>query len=60
MKASDINIRDLFILPYQGKYYMYGARVGQQMGFDGAYKFVFHVPNCSPMERPCIKDITLE
>lgn len=28
--------------------------------FDGAYKFVFHVPNCSPLERPCIKDITLE
>ena len=26
MKLTDINIRDPFILPYKGKYYMYGTR----------------------------------
>ena len=26
MKLSDINIRDPFIVPYKGKYYMYGTR----------------------------------
>ena len=26
MKLSDINIRDPFIVPYEGKYYMYGTR----------------------------------
>ncbi|MBQ7353829.1 MAG: family 43 glycosylhydrolase [Clostridia bacterium] len=26
MKLSEINIRDPFILPYEGKYYMYGTR----------------------------------
>ena len=26
MKLCDINIRDPFILPYEGKYYMYGTR----------------------------------
>lgn len=26
MKLSDINIRDPFILPFEGKYYMYGTR----------------------------------
>lgn len=43
MKRSEINIRDPFILPYDGKYYMYGSRVGtptpeaawgDQSGFD--------------------------
>ncbi len=44
MKLTDINIRDPFILPYEGKYYMYGTRVcvtpeysqhwGKQHGFD--------------------------
>lgn len=44
MKLSDINIRDPFILPYNGKYYLYGTRVsaplngkhgwGIQDGFD--------------------------
>lgn len=43
MKLSEINIRDPFILPYDGNYYMYGSRVGQptesrawgdQTGFD--------------------------
>ena len=34
MKTSDINIRDPFVFPYEGKYYMYGSRVGVQTGFD--------------------------
>lgn len=28
MKTNKINIRDPFVLPYNGKYYMYGTRVG--------------------------------
>lgn len=43
MKLCDINIRDPFILPWEGKYYLYGTRVsptdgthywGKQTGFD--------------------------
>ena len=43
MKLNEINIRDPFVLPYDGKYYMYGTRVrkpcsdaafGVQNGFD--------------------------
>lgn len=43
MKLNEINIRDPYILVYEGKYYMYGSRVGtptkeepwgQQTGFD--------------------------
>ena len=43
MKLNEINIRDPFILPYEGKYYLYGSRVGTptakktwgtQEGFD--------------------------
>lgn len=43
MKRENIRIRDPFILPYEGKYYMYGTRVGnpteaepwgKQVGFD--------------------------
>jgi len=44
MKLTEINIRDPFVLTYQGKYYMYGSRVnltaeyttgwGDQSGFD--------------------------
>ena len=43
MKLNEINIRDPFILPYDGKYYLYGSRVttptdehywGKQDGFD--------------------------
>lgn len=43
MQLTDINIRDPFILPYAGKYYLYGSRVctdtdgngwGLQTGFD--------------------------
>lgn len=44
LKLNEINIRDPFILPYEGKYYMYGSRVGpqregtsvwgEQLGFD--------------------------
>lgn len=43
MKLNQINIRDPFILPYEGKYYLYGSRVGvpseekywgDQTGFD--------------------------
>lgn len=43
MKLTEINIRDPFILSHDGKYYMYGTRVGQpnadsvwgiQLGFD--------------------------
>lgn len=43
MKLTDINIRDLFILPYENKYYLYGSRAAGlepsqkksgQFGFD--------------------------
>ena len=39
MKSNEINIRDPYILPYEGKYYLYGTRsetafVGQAYGFD--------------------------
>ena len=43
MQLTDINIRDPFILPFAGRYYMYGSRVaveqdgngwGEQTGFD--------------------------
>lgn len=34
MKLNEINIRDPFVLPYNGKYYMYGSRVAVQTGFD--------------------------
>ena len=43
MKLQDINIRDPYILPYEGVYYLYGTRVGtprpgavwgDQTGFD--------------------------
>lgn len=41
MKLNEINIRDPFILPYEGKYYMYGTRAKntwasntQKNGFD--------------------------
>ena len=34
LKTSQINIRDPFVLPYEGKYYMYGTRVGDVNGFD--------------------------
>jgi arabinan endo-1,5-alpha-L-arabinosidase len=39
MKSKEINIRDPYILPYDGKYYLYGTRsetafVGQAYGFD--------------------------
>ena len=43
MKLDEINMRDPFILPYEGKYYLYGTRVGisdanlrygKQEGFD--------------------------
>lgn len=44
MKLNEINIRDPYILPHEGKYYMYGTRVkiteayptrwGEQHGFD--------------------------
>lgn len=32
MKLNEINIRDPFILPYDGKYYLYGSRVGLPEG----------------------------
>ena len=34
LKTNQINIRDPFVLPYNGKYYMYGTRVGDVNGFD--------------------------
>jgi len=34
MKMNEIHIRDPFILPYEGVYYMYGSRGGAQQGFD--------------------------
>ena len=34
MKTEDINIRDPYVLPYNGMYYMYGSRTGEQFGFD--------------------------
>lgn len=35
MKRSEINIRDPFILPYEGKYYLYGSR-GSEVWGDNA------------------------
>lgn len=26
MKTKEVNIRDPYVLPYQGKYYLYGTR----------------------------------
>lgn len=37
MKLADINIRDPFILPFEGKYYMYGTRVGNPAAEGGAW-----------------------
>lgn len=34
LKKNEINIRDPFILPYDGRYYLYGTRVGDPTGFD--------------------------
>ena len=38
MKNSEINIRDPFVLPYNGRYYLYGTRAatcwGPADGFD--------------------------
>lgn len=34
MKINEIHIRDPFILPYDGKYYMYGSRGHNQFGFE--------------------------
>lgn len=38
MKLNEINIRDPFVLPVDGKYYMYGTRgsknFGEASGFD--------------------------
>lgn len=39
MKQEEIRLRDPFVLPYEGKYYLYGTRsetafVGQAYGFD--------------------------
>ena len=38
MKFNEINIRDPFVLPFEGKYYMYGTRgsttFGYATGFD--------------------------
>lgn len=34
MKLNEINIRDPFILPYEGIYYMYGSRGWNYTGFD--------------------------
>jgi len=43
MKTNEINIRDPYVLTYEGRYYMYGTRVGivseiepfgKQLGFD--------------------------
>lgn len=34
MKLNEINLRDPFVLLYEDKYYMYGSRVGEQLGFD--------------------------
>lgn len=36
MKREEINIRDPFVLPYDGKYYMYGTR-GEECWTDRAY-----------------------
>ena len=34
MKLKDINLRDPYILPFDGKYYMYGTRGVNHTGFD--------------------------
>lgn len=40
MKLSEINIRDPFVLLHNGRYYMYGSRVGEQTGFEEHPKFI--------------------
>ena len=37
MRREEINIRDPFILPFEGKYYMYGTRVGNPALEGGAW-----------------------
>lgn len=37
MRREEINIRDPFILPFEGKYYMYGTRVGNPAVEGGAW-----------------------
>ena len=34
MKLNDINLRDPYILPFNGKYYLYGSRGFHHTGFD--------------------------
>ena len=34
MKLKDINLRDPYILPFEGRYYMYGSRGFNYTGFD--------------------------
>ena len=34
MKFSEIHMRDPFILPYEGVYYLYGTRSFHDTGFD--------------------------
>ena len=43
MKLNEINIRDPFILPYDGKYYMYGTRAGFTWGAGTKYDYGFDV-----------------
>lgn len=42
MKREEINIRDPFILPYEGKYYLYGSR-GSEVWGDSATGFDVYV-----------------
>ena len=59
MKFCDINIRDPFILPYNGKYYMYGTRGNntwerkplEDLGFDV-------IPNGTESRHDIIQAVT--
>lgn len=65
MKLEQVNLRDPFLLPYQGVYYLYGTRSascwGEMNGFD-CYRStdleewegpieIFHRPEGFPMDR---------
>ena len=75
MKSNEINIRDPYILPYDGKYYLYGTRsetafVGQAYGFDvygmifksfsDQYYLVLHYPNKFGKEHPSFMPLKYE
>ncbi len=51
MKFSDINIRDPFILSYEGRYYMYGTRAIYTWGAGTKYDYGFDVYESDDLEN---------